>query len=500
MPYYLLTGATGLLGNYLLRDLLRANVPVAVLVRPSRKQTARQRVELLLSKWDDELGELLPRPVVLEGDITQEDLGLDANDLRWAAEHCGAIINNAASLTFHATSEAGEPFRSNVTGTKNVLEFARSAGIREFHHVSTAYVAGLRSGRCLETELNVGQSFGNDYEQTKVTSEQLVRDAEFIDRATVYRPAIIIGDSQTGYTTTYHGFYAALQLAHTLTQSLEHDPATGLVTGHTVRLSLDGNETKHLVPVDWVSAAMTHIITHPELHGETYHLTPKHPVTTEIIRDVLELSVGFRGAVLSGSDYKPTEPTELESLFHEHIRVYNSYWRMDPAFDRTNIERAAAHLPCPEVDRTLLLHLSRIAIENGFPTPSKKPLDVEVDVPSLLQPWLTAGERLTQPNPREQQWALDVRGPGGGQWQLIVRRGQLVGVETGLLNDASTVCRTDAATFADLVQGRMTWPAALASGAVSITGADVTPREVSLLFDQLAEAPVPNEVPQPQTV
>ncbi|HET6426012.1 MAG TPA: SDR family oxidoreductase [Planctomycetaceae bacterium] len=500
MPYYLLTGATGLLGNYLLRDLLRANVPVAVLVRPSRRQSARQRVELLLAKWDEEYGEALPRPVVLEGDITQEDLGLDANNLRWAAEHCGAIINNAASLTFHATSEAGEPYRSNITGTKNVLEFARSAGIREFHHVSTAYVAGLRSGRCLETELNVGQEFGNDYEKTKVTSEQLVREADFIEQPTVYRPAIIIGDSQTGYTTTYHGFYAALQLAHTLSQTLHRDDDTGLIAGQSVRLSLDGHETKNLVPVDWVSSAMTHIILHREWHGQTYHLTPKHPVTMRLIRDVLEHSIGFYGAQLCGSGFMPSDPTDVEALFHEHIRIYNSYWRMDPEFDRTNIERATAHIPCPEVDRTMLLRLSRVAIQGGFPTPSKKPLELEFDATQFLQSWLDQGEQLVVQNPRERQWALDVRGPGGGQWELVVRRGQLVAVEMGLHNESSTICRTDADTFAEIMQGRLTWQTAFATGAAQVIGDSAATREATSLLSQLADVPVPSETPQPQTV
>src|SRR4029077_1502684 len=70
MSYHLLTGATGLLGNYLLRDLLLKDVPVAVLVRPNRKQTARQRIEAALCAWDAELGISLPRPVVMEGDIS----------------------------------------------------------------------------------------------------------------------------------------------------------------------------------------------------------------------------------------------------------------------------------------------------------------------------------------------------------------------------------------------------------------------------------------------
>jgi thioester reductase-like protein len=494
MPYYLLTGATGLLGNYLLRDLLRADQSVAVLVRPSRRQSARQRIELLMAKWDEEEGVPLPRPVVLEGDITQEDLGLDANDLRWAAEHCTAVINNAASLTFHATSEEGEPYRSNVNGTRNVLEFARAAGIREFHHVSTAYVAGLRSGRCLETELDVGQAFGNDYEKTKVASEQMVRDADFIENLTVYRPAIIIGDSRTGYTTTYHGFYAALQLAHTLCQTLHRDSDTGLIAGQSVRLSLNGDETKHLVPVDWVSAAMTHIITSPQWHGKTYHLTPKHPVTTRLIRDTLEQSIGFYGAKICGSDFKPTDPTEVEQLFQEHIRVYDSYWRMDPEFDRTNIEQATAHLPCPPVDRTMLTRLSKIAIEQGFPTPSKKPLELDFDAAQPLQAWLEQGDRITVHHPRERMLALDIRGAGGGQWQLVVRRGRILAAETGIHADRAAICRTDVTTFADVLQGKTTWSEAFDNGNARIIGNGATTREYALMLDQLTEAPEPSEV------
>ena len=158
MSYHLLTGATGLLGNYLLRDLLLRDVPVAVLVRPTRKQTVRQRIEVALCHWDAELGKSLPRPVVLEGDIAQPDLGLDAVNLRWASEYCSAVIHNAASLTFHSTSSEGEPWRSNIEGTRNVLDFCRNTGIRKLHHVSTAYVAGLRQGKILETELNVRDS------------------------------------------------------------------------------------------------------------------------------------------------------------------------------------------------------------------------------------------------------------------------------------------------------------------------------------------------------
>jgi thioester reductase-like protein len=469
MSYHLLTGATGLLGKYLLRDLLLANVPVAVVARSNRRQTARQRVEAAMCAWDAELGRPLPRPVVLEGDIAEPDLGLDAVNVRWAADYCSTMIHNAASLTFHSTSEDGEPWRSNVGGVRNVLEFCRNARIRNLHHVSTAYVAGLRQGRVLETELDVGQEFSNDYERSKLEAEALVRGADFLEQKTVFRPAIIIGDSRTGLSTTYHGYYAALQLAHTLVKSIPANE-TGIVGGQSVRLTLNGTETKHLVPVDWVSAVMVHVMTHPEWHGRTYHLTPRHPVTTRLIRDVLEQSVGFYGASLIGTGDRPGDASEAEALFYEHIRVYNSYWKMDPVFDRTNTEAAAPHLPCPHVDRDLLYKLSRIVIENEFPGPSKRPVEAEFDVDEHLQSLLEQfdGSRVSPSD--ERLLGLDVRGHGGGQWQLIVRGEQIVGLETGIHNDRKATCHLDVDTFAAIAQGQTTWTEAFRSGAVQISG------------------------------
>lgn len=488
MSYHLLTGATGLLGNYLMRNLLLAGIPVAVLVRPGRRQTARQRVELLLAEWEDVLGEPLPRPVVLEGDISQPDLGLDAVSLRWAAEYCTAVIHNAASLTFHATSREGEPFRSNIDGTRNVLEFCRGTRIRKFHHVSTAYVAGLRTGRVLETERNVGQKFSNDYEESKLAAEQMVRDADFIDPPTVFRPAIIIGDSKTGVTTTYHGFYAALQLVHTIVKSQPMNES-GYVMGQTARLALTGQETKHLVPVDWVADFMLHVLQNPELHGKTYHLTPKHPVTTRTIRDVLEDSNRFFGAHFVGTD-RPENLSDAEAVFYDHIRVYDSYWRMDPEFDRTNTEAAAPHMPCPHVNYDMLLRLSEIVIAAGFPTPSKKPVDIEHDVQTYLQPWTEAGSRLTARAGGRRQLALDVYGPGGGQWQLIVRDGQIVGAEVGIHDDTAATCRVESRDLISLFQGQTSLSHLIGGGQLELIGDDAETGGCVDVMEQLVGLPV----------
>ncbi len=366
MHYHiLLTGATGLLGRYLLRDLLLADVPVAVVVRGSRRQSAEDRIEALMGTWEDLLQREMPRPHVFEGDICETDLGLDDAGKRWIEDNCDSVLHNAASLNFIATSEDGEPYRSNVRGTENVLELCRQTGIHDFHHVSTAYVCGLRHGRIMESELDVGQQLSNPYEESKVQAEKLVRSAKFLSPPTVYRPAIIVGDSQTGFTSTFHGFYACLELAHTLVTSM------GVVGSNTVgetktRISLDGNETKNFIPVDWVSAVISHIVTHPQHHGQTFHLTPRQRVTVAMIRDVLEQAYGFKGTEFSGYGKPIDNPNDIEKLFYEHIRVYNSYWRDDPEFDTSNLAAACPHLPCPTMDEKLLAMLSSKAMDMDF--------------------------------------------------------------------------------------------------------------------------------------
>lgn len=366
MNYHILTGATGLLGRYLLKDLTLHNIPVAVVVRPSRRQSPQERVEAIMQYWDNELGQQLERPVVMEGNICETDMGLSLDSIKWAAENANCMIHNAASLSFVSTGPQSEPWRSNVDGTRNVVEFCKQAGIRKFHHVSTAYVCGLREGVCKETELDVGQEFGNPYEQSKVQAEQMVRNESFFQPPTVHRPGIIIGDAKNGFTTTFHGFYAALQLSCTIARSYNRMNETGKSHADRLRLNLDGNESKNLVPVDWVSEVMAYVMANPEHHGKTYHLTPRHPVTSRLIRDILQVSAESYGTRLVGSNTQLENPNELEQMFYDHFRVYNSYWRNDPTFDTTNTTTAAPHLPCPHVDFELLNKLSKVAIDMNF--------------------------------------------------------------------------------------------------------------------------------------
>ena len=131
--YTLLTGATGLVGRYLVRDLLLNGHELAVVVRPSRRQTPRDRMEDILQHWERELGRQLPRPIVLSGDITEPGFGFSADDAAWAKQNCDTIMHSAAILEFYGKDRAGEPWRTNLNGTQNMIDLCRDLNIKDIH-------------------------------------------------------------------------------------------------------------------------------------------------------------------------------------------------------------------------------------------------------------------------------------------------------------------------------------------------------------------------------
>jgi nucleoside-diphosphate-sugar epimerase len=366
MPQHLLlTGATGQVGRYLVRDLLLKGQPLAVLLRPRGDQTARDRLEGVLGHWERELGRPLPRPVCLEGDVTLPGLGLDAATRRWAARHCDVLLHNAASLSFAGADRNKDPWLTNLTGSAHVLEFCRQTGIGRLHYVSTAYVCGKRSGVIYEDELDRGQDFRNDYERCKCEAEKRVRAADFLESLTVYRPAVIVGDSRTGYTAAYNGLYPYLQFPWLVGQFAPRD-ADG--RWHApVRINLTGDERRNLVPIDWVSAVLTHMLLRPEWHGRTYHLTPRQPVTARTIEEAMAANYGYYGPRFVGPEALARGPlNELEKHFYQYVETYQPYWHEEPIFDAAHTAAAAPHLPCPVIDVPFLTRLIQFAVSDRW--------------------------------------------------------------------------------------------------------------------------------------
>ncbi len=365
----LLTGATGLLGSYLIRDLLLDGRSLAVVVRRSRKQSAAARVEAVMVHWEETLGKRLPRPVVLEGDLTQPLCGLDTDARHWVANHCDELLNNAASLTFRGSDRDAEPWRTNVTGTDQVLALARETGLRHVHHVSTAYVCGLRSGFVTEDEGDVGQSFGNDYERSKVEAEQRVHAAAstaggFLDTATIYRPSIIVGDSSTGWTSTYHGLFAGLRLGHTLLTRVVKGTTSGPALLGLIGVAL--HDTKNFVPVDWVSAVIAHAVQTPSARGTTYHLTHPEPLSMDTVGRLIQQAVEAYSRDASPDDPDLCDEQWFAENLGMQLDIYKSYLRNDPTFDRAHTAAITSHLPCPPLDMPTLMKMAKFAIDHNF--------------------------------------------------------------------------------------------------------------------------------------
>ncbi len=446
--YLLLTGATGLLGRYLIRDLLTSGQRLALLVRDAKQESAEERIESILQHWEQEGDLTLPRPVLLRGDIRQPQLGLSKQDQHWVSRHCEALMHSAASLKFHEDG-SGEPQRSNLDGTRNMLSLCRATGLRDLHYVSTAYVCGLREGTIYESDLDCGQRFRNVYEASKFEAESMVRNADYLDRLTVYRPAVISGDSQTGYTNTYHGIYLYLRLMAMLVPRQPLDENGCRYT--PLRLPMTGDERRNVIPVDWVSAVMVALYQNPEAHGHTFHLAPERCLTP---REIIDAGYSyFKSTGVEYVGYQTIDPstyTTFEAELLPGLAMYHEYESTDPHFDCSNVKRFAGHLPCPVIDEAMLHKYIQFGEQDRWGkrrTPKAK-LD-----PAASE-YFKKFEVVDQ-SPRRcvAKVALNLTGPSGGQWTLSLQSDGAMYCDPGLDASADSLLKLSADEFNQMIAG-----------------------------------------------
>src|SRR3954466_3787631 len=262
------TGFPGFIGKRLVERLLRDDpeLRIAALVESSMVDRARSAAGSL------DGGD---RIEVLEGDIGERSLGLSDADLdrlrseTTVAFHLAAIYNLAVPLEIAQ--------RVNVDGTGNVLELcAGCKQLSRLNYVSTAYVAGERHGTVYEHELIMGQGFKNHYESTKFQAEVWVR--ELFDRVptTIYRPAIVVGDSQTGETQKFDGPYYMLRTIAVSVARKTPIPQFGA-----------SGVPFNVVPVDFVVDPLSSVSNEPTAVGQTLHLVDPDPVTAKELLTLL---------------------------------------------------------------------------------------------------------------------------------------------------------------------------------------------------------------------
>ena len=287
---FFITGFPGFIADRLLERLARKESRFILLVQPSWLDRARHEIDRIANLT----GRAREDFSIVEGDITQPQLGLTSAALDLAKRQTTRIFHLAA--LYDLAVEREPAMRVNVGGTRNVIEFARSiAGLQHFHHVSTCYVAGKREGPILETELRHEAGYRNFYEESKYLAELEVESVKHELPMTIHRPSVVCGDSRTGETVKYDGVYYLILY-------LLRWPSLSSINIGNRRVSLN------LVPVDFVVDAMAALAFDPTAIGKTIQLADPSPLTTNELFNTIARS-------LNGKRSRITAPAKWVRFF-----------------------------------------------------------------------------------------------------------------------------------------------------------------------------------------
>ncbi len=262
---YFVTGATGFIGRNLVELLLKREGTIYVLVREGSKG----RLEELRSRWGvDE-----DRVVGIVGDLAQARLGVSDEDAQKLTGNVDHLFHLAAIYDMKADAESQQV--ANIDGTRHMVELAEAIDAGCVHMVSSIAAAGLYPGIWREDMFEEAVNLDTDpYFRTKHDSEGIVRN-ECSRPWRVYRPGIVVGDSETGEMDKVDGPYYFFKLIRRIRNAVpQWLPMAGV----------EGREI-NIVPVDFVVNAIDHIAHAPDLDGRAFHLTDPNAMTAGEIID-----------------------------------------------------------------------------------------------------------------------------------------------------------------------------------------------------------------------
>jgi thioester reductase-like protein len=271
---FFITGFPGLIASRLLALLAGTDSDFMLLVQPALIARARKEIEEIAS----ESGRSVADFEVIEGDIGEPNLGLSYSELESLRSRTSRVFHLAAVYDLAVPQDVA--LHVNVGGTHNVSEVVRTfPRLRQYHYVSTCYVAGKREGHILETELRHEAGFRNFYEESKYLAEMGLESLKAELPITIHRPAVVCGDSRTGETGKYDGVYYLIHYLLKWPSVLS-------------QLNIGNHEVSlNLVPVDFVVSALARLAYDEAAIGKTVQLADPRPLTTNQLFNAITGSI-----------------------------------------------------------------------------------------------------------------------------------------------------------------------------------------------------------------
>lgn len=357
----LITGYPSYLARRLLSTIAHSepSATFRLLVRPDYVDEADQYLDDV--SFDRE------RAQILSGDVVAMDLGLSGREYLELIENVTDIYN-IASFWFLGVDK-DEIHEVNVTGARNVADAAYEMNkLRRLNHLSTAFVAGDRTGVIMEDELDEGQSFRNAYEETKYQSELIMREAMHHIPVSVYRPSIIIGDSDTGEIDKLAGPYYIMNAIVLMPANVP------------VLMPGKGDKPLNLVPIDWVCEAMHSISRRKDSAGRTFHLTDPNPLSARKVFEQVARHAG-RPAPVGRFPYRLTRLVMrfpiLEKLTRSPRQFMDDFNQLSIYNNINTLDALHGQHPCPP----LTSYVDKIV---AYIKASEAALDVEMPAPGEL--------------------------------------------------------------------------------------------------------------------
>ncbi|MBC7538704.1 MAG: SDR family oxidoreductase [Bacteriovorax sp.] len=261
-----ITGATGFLGQYLIRELSPNFETIYILSRNSQ-----------FTGFND-----LPNVKIVKGDITQLEIIEDIMMRDLILEESDFVIHAAALYDLKASHS--DCYLQNIVGTQNTLRLVKKMKkLKALYYISTIAVGDDQSFFLEEDHLPVRKKFNDFYSETKYFAEKIVRETQHNGATRIIRPGIIIGDSKTGKMDKIDGPYYFIEAMKKYSTFLKSIPF--------IPLSFNPRTKIPIIPVDhcarYISLLIGRDLGVPEL--KTYHLISNEvPTVKQFLDDLNE--------------------------------------------------------------------------------------------------------------------------------------------------------------------------------------------------------------------